>query len=39
MGGTFGEGLKLSIFGESHGALIGIVINNMPSALSLIWIL
>lgn len=35
MGGTFGEGLKLSIFGESHGPIIGIVINNIPVGIKI----
>ncbi|MDO5708420.1 MAG: chorismate synthase [Andreesenia angusta] len=30
MSGTWGERLELSIFGESHGKGIGIVINGMP---------
>lgn len=31
MSGTWGERLELSIFGESHGEGIGIVINGMPA--------
>ncbi|MBR7147699.1 MAG: chorismate synthase, partial [Firmicutes bacterium] len=31
---TFGEQLKLSIFGESHGNGIGIVIDGLPPGLA-----
>ena len=32
---TWGNNLKLSIFGESHGGGIGIVIDGLPSGISL----
>lgn len=32
---TFGHSLRLSIFGESHGPAIGIVIDGVPSGLPL----
>ncbi|RNC29806.1 MAG: Chorismate synthase [Candidatus Dichloromethanomonas elyunquensis] len=35
MSGVWGEFLKLSIFGESHGKCIGIVINGLPAGLEL----
>lgn len=31
MGSTWGQHLKISIFGESHGAGIGVVIDGLPS--------
>ena len=31
---TFGEQLKLSIFGESHGNGIGIVVDGLPPGLA-----
>lgn len=35
MSGIFGDKLKISIFGESHGEAIGITINNLPSGIKL----
>ena len=35
MGGTWGEYLRLSIFGESHGKCVGIVINGLGAGLEL----
>ncbi|SDZ06445.1 chorismate synthase [Proteiniborus ethanoligenes] len=35
MSGIWGKNLKLSIFGESHGKGIGIVINGLPAGLEL----
>lgn len=35
MSGVYGEYLKLSIFGESHGQGVGIVINGVPAGLEL----
>ncbi len=34
MGSTWGETLKISLFGESHGAAIGCVIDGLPSGIS-----
>jgi len=33
MSSTYGECLKLSIFGQSHGAAIGMVLDSVPSGL------
>ena len=33
MSSTYGENLKLSIFGQSHGAAIGMVLDGIPSGL------
>ena len=33
MSSTYGEHLKLSIFGQSHGAGIGIVLDGIPAGL------
>lgn len=35
MSGVWGEYLKLSIFGESHGQGIGIILNGLPAGLKL----
>ena len=35
MSGTWGKNIKYTIFGESHGEGIGIVIDNLPSGLEL----
>lgn len=35
MSGIWGKNIKLSIFGESHGKGIGIVINGLPAGLEL----
>lgn len=35
MSGTWGNSIKYSIFGESHGAGIGIIIDGLPAGLSL----
>lgn len=35
MGSTFGKNIKLSIFGESHGQGIGVVIDGFPSGLKI----
>lgn len=34
MSSTYGEHIKLSIFGQSHGAAIGMVLDNVPAGLS-----
>ena len=34
MSSTFGENLKLSIFGQSHGAAIGMVLDGIPAGLA-----
>ena len=33
MSSTYGENLKLSIFGQSHGAAIGITLDGIPAGL------
>ena len=33
MSSTFGENLKLSIFGQSHGAAIGMTLDGIPAGL------
>ena len=38
MSSEFGNKIKLSIFGESHGEAIGCVIDSIPAGVSLIWI-
>lgn len=35
MSGVWGNRIKYSIFGESHGAMIGIVISGLPAGISL----
>ena len=35
MSGTWGRNIKYTIFGESHGEGIGIVIDNLPPGLEL----
>ena len=37
MSGRWGQNLRVSIFGESHGAGIGIVIDGLPSGLAVDW--
>ena len=37
MSGQWGQNLRVSIFGESHGAGIGIVIDGLPSGLAVDW--
>ena len=34
MSSTYGEILKLSIFGQSHGAAIGMTLDGIPAGLS-----
>lgn len=34
MSSTYGESLKLSIFGQSHGAAIGMTLDGIPAGLS-----
>ena len=33
MSSTYGENLKLSIFGQSHGAAIGMALDGIPAGL------
>ncbi|NLI93173.1 MAG: chorismate synthase [Peptococcaceae bacterium] len=35
MSGVWGEFLKISIFGESHGKCVGIIVNGLPAGLEL----
>ena len=35
MSSTYGENLKLSIFGQSHGAAIGMTLDGIPAGLSI----
>lgn len=35
MSSTFGEKIKISVFGESHGEGIGVVIDGLPSGVSI----
>ena len=37
MSGIWGNHLKLSIFGESHGQAVGVVINGLPAGIKLDW--
>ena len=37
MSNTWGKNIKLSIFGESHGAGIGIVIDGLPHGFCMDW--
>ena len=37
MSNTFGNCLKLSIFGESHGASIGAVLDGLPAGQTIDW--
>ena len=36
MSSTYGERLKLSIFGQSHGPAIGMTLDGIPQAFRLI---
>ena len=35
MGSTWGNRIKISVFGESHGPAIGVVIDGLPSGVSI----
>lgn len=37
MSNTFGQKLKVTIFGESHGVAIGCVIDGLPAGISIDW--
>ena len=34
MSSTYGENLKLTIFGQSHGPAIGMTLDGIPAGLS-----
>ena len=35
MGSTWGNRIKISVFGESHGPAIGVVIDGLPAGISI----
>jgi chorismate synthase len=35
MSNIWGMNLKLSIFGESHGDCVGVVVSNLPAGIEL----
>ena len=37
MSNTFGQTLKVTIFGESHGTAIGCVIDGLPAGIAIDW--
>ena len=37
MSSFFGQHLKLSLFGQSHGAGIGITIDGFPAGMTSTW--
>lgn len=37
MSNTFGQKLKVTIFGESHGTAIGCIIDGLPAGISIDW--
>ena len=37
MSNTFGQKLKVTIFGESHGTAIGCIIDGLPAGISINW--
>ena len=37
MSSSFGQWLKLSIFGQSHGPAIGCVLDGFPAGFSIDW--
>ena len=35
MSSSFGDSVRISIFGESHGEAIGVVLDNLPAGCSI----
>ena len=35
MSSTIGEKIKISVFGESHGKAIGIVVDGLPTGMKI----
>ena len=35
MSSTFGKIIELSLFGESHGPCVGLVVNGLPSGIKI----
>lgn len=37
MSNTWGENVKLTVFGESHGPVIGAVLDGLPAGETIDW--
>ena len=35
MASVWNKGLNISVFGESHGSAVGVVIDNVPSGIEI----
>ena len=35
MSSTFGKVIEISLFGESHGPCVGLVVNGLPSGIKI----